>query len=140
MFLIDTNIWLELLLEQENADHVRAFFQRTDASLLAISEFSLYSIGIILIRLKKSQLFLDFLNDIIEESGMTILRLGVGDLKGVVAATKKFSLDFDDAYQYVAGFNYNHILISFDADFDVTDRGRKTPLEALKLNLNNSST
>jgi uncharacterized protein len=50
MFLIDTNVWLELLLEQEKADQVRAFFQRIDAALLSISEFSLYSIGIILIR------------------------------------------------------------------------------------------
>lgn len=53
MVLIDTNVWLELLLDQEKAEQVRSLFQRIDASLMAISEFSLYSIGIILIRLKK---------------------------------------------------------------------------------------
>lgn len=57
MFLIDTNVWLELLLEQTQAEEVRQFFQRVEASLLAISEFSLYSIGIILTRLKKDEVF-----------------------------------------------------------------------------------
>ena len=52
MFLIDTNVWLELLLEQENSNQVRAFLESVDADQLAISEFSLYSIGIILTRLK----------------------------------------------------------------------------------------
>lgn len=140
MFLIDTNVWLELLLDQEKADQVRVFLQRIGASLLAISEFSLYSIGIILIRLNRNDLFLDFLNDTIEESGIKIIRLGLGDIKDAVAATTKFNLDFDDAYQYVAGSNYDYILVSFDADFDVTDRGRKTPMEALTLNPDNSTT
>lgn len=57
MLLIDTNVWLELLLDQEKADQVRNLFQQIDSSLMAISEFSLYSIGIILIRLNKNELF-----------------------------------------------------------------------------------
>lgn len=140
MFLIDTNFWLELLLDQEKADQVRIFLERIDASRLAISEFSLYSIGIILVRLNKNDLFLDFMNDTIEESGVKIIRIGLSDLKEAVTATTKFKLDFDDAYQYVAGSNYDYILVSFDSDFDATDRGRKTPMEALSLNHNNSAT
>ena len=140
MFLIDTNVWLELLLDQEKADQVRIFLERIDASRLVISEFSLYSIGIILVRLNKSDLFLDFMNDTIEESGVKIIRLGLSDLKEAVAATTKFNLDFDDAYQYVAGSNHGYLLVSFDSDFDVTDRGRKTPMEALNFNQNHSAT
>jgi uncharacterized protein len=103
---------------------------------MAISEFSLYSIGIILIRLNKDDLFLDFLNDMIEESGHEVVRLGLSDPKEVVAATKKFNLNFDDAYQYVAGSMHDYVVVSFDADFDHTVRGRKTPGESLSLILN----
>ena len=50
MFLVDSNVWLELLLEQQKADEVRQFLEGVDAAELAISEFSLYSIAIILCR------------------------------------------------------------------------------------------
>jgi predicted nucleic acid-binding protein len=39
MYLIDTNIWLELLLEQEKEEEVRSFFQSVEARLLSISDF-----------------------------------------------------------------------------------------------------
>ncbi len=42
----------ELLLSRQRAEEVRKFFQATDASLLAITEFSLYSLGVIL-RIKR---------------------------------------------------------------------------------------
>jgi hypothetical protein len=42
-----------------------------------------------------------------------------------------FNLDFDDAYQYVAAEKHDLTLVSFDADFDRTDRGRKTPADIL---------
>lgn len=52
MYLVDTNVWLELLLEQAKADEARQFFQGVEAASLAITEFSLYSLGVILTRLK----------------------------------------------------------------------------------------
>ena len=70
MFLIDTNVWLELLLEQDKAGDVRQFLQAIEGRLLAITDFSVYSIGIILTRLKKDVLFEDFLSDTIEDSGV----------------------------------------------------------------------
>jgi len=42
-----------------------------------------------------------------------------------------FNLDFDDAYQYVAAEKHNLTLVSLAADFDRTDRGRKTPADIL---------
>nr|HID14904.1 PIN domain-containing protein [Anaerolineae bacterium] len=42
-----------------------------------------------------------------------------------------FRLDFDDAYQYVAAEEYGLTLVSFDTDFDRTERGRKTPAQVL---------
>jgi predicted nucleic acid-binding protein len=41
-------------------------------------------------------------------------------------------LDFDDAYQYVAADKHNLVIVSFDGDFDRTERGRKTPQAVLQ--------
>lgn len=46
-------VWLELLPEQDKAGDVRQFLQAIEGCLLAITDFSVYSIGIILTRLKK---------------------------------------------------------------------------------------
>lgn len=127
MFLVDTNVWLELLLEQEKAGEVRQFLQAKEARLLAITDFSLYSIGVILTRLKKDTLFEDFLSDTIEDSGVGRIRLDSADLKELLGVRQQFQLDFDDAYQYVAARKYNLTLVSFDSDFDRTERGRNLP-------------
>jgi predicted nucleic acid-binding protein len=59
MYLVDTNVWLEVLLAQQQAPEAKAFFERIDAGQLAITEFSLYSLGIILTRLNKDEAFTD---------------------------------------------------------------------------------
>ncbi len=129
MFLLDTNIWLELLLDQERAGEVRRLLEGQEARQFAITEFSLYSLAIILTRLKKDEVFTDFLADTVEDSGVRLLRLGAGDLKQAVTVGQKFGLDFDDAYQYVAAEKHDLTLLSFDADFDRTTRGRKMPAQ-----------
>jgi len=127
MFLVDTNVWLELLLEQEKADEVREFFLHIESQFLTITEFSLYSIGIILTRLRKHDLLNDFFSDTIEDSGVSIVRLNVSDLKQISDICKEYKLDFDDAYQYVASMKYDMTLVSFDNDFKRMERRSKTP-------------
>jgi predicted nucleic acid-binding protein len=131
MYLVDTNVWLELLLEQEKEEDVRQFFQNVEALLLSITDFSLYSIGVILTKLKKDDVFKDFLSDTIEDSGVIRICLDTADLKQAIAVRQRYQLDFDDSYQYVAAEKYNYAIVSFDSDFDRTERGRKTPKEAL---------
>jgi len=131
MYLVDSNIWLELLLEQERAEEVRQFLQTVEASNLSITEFTLYSIGIITTRLNKEDVFETFLSDVLEHSGVRRICLSASDLKRVLFARREFRLDFDDAYQYVAAEKNDLVLVSFDSDFDETDLGRKTPAEVL---------
>jgi predicted nucleic acid-binding protein len=45
MYLLDTNILLEFLLDQENANDVEKMLQSVPPVNLYISEFSLYSIA-----------------------------------------------------------------------------------------------
>ena len=52
MYLLDTNTLLEFLLDQENANDVEKMLQSIPPVNLYISEFSLYSIGVIMLRRK----------------------------------------------------------------------------------------
>jgi len=126
MYLVDTSLWLELLLEQDESRQVREFLENSESNILYISEFALYSIGVVLLRLKKAELFLRFVKDI-SDAGINIIRLLPRDMEALAEASGNYNLDFDDAYQYVAAEKYDLEILSFDGDFDRTERGRKTP-------------
>ena len=80
MYLADTNIFLEALLEQERTEEVRSFFQSIGLDEIFMTDLSLHSIGIILFRLKKFALFTLFLEDIVVD-GVGLLSLNPEDLQ-----------------------------------------------------------
>jgi len=127
MYLLDSNIILELLLDQDRADEVERFLRTAPRGSLHISEFSLYSVGIVLFRRKQFETFVHFLEDLIVRGGVRLLSLPFQDMKELAAAAPRFGLDFDDVYQYVVSGKHGLEIISFDKDFDRTERGRKTP-------------
>ena len=131
MYLVDTNIFLEALLHQERTAEVESFFQSVDLDTIFMTDFSLYSIGIALFRLKNFTLFTRFVEDMIVD-GVSVLSLTPEDLKTLDQPIQKFNLDFDDVYQYTVAEKYNLQLISFDHDFDQTDIERKEPIDVLK--------
>ena len=45
MYLVDTNIFLEALLEQEKVENVRSFFQKVGLEDIYITDLALHSIG-----------------------------------------------------------------------------------------------
>jgi hypothetical protein len=96
-----------------------------------LTEFAFYSIGITLTREGRKDLLLKFARDTIGDLTVLLVRLGPEDIERIVAAIEQFNLDFDDAYQYVAAEKHNLTLVSFDADFDRTSRGRMTPADVL---------
>jgi len=131
LYLVDTNVWLERLLNQERAGEVAEFLSHTPSDLLFITDFAFHSIGLILTRLGRLDAFESFIQDLFIEGGVALLRLDPQDMKGLAEAMRRFSLDFDDAYQYVAAGKHNLTIVSFDTDFDQTELGRKTPAQAL---------
>jgi len=131
VLLADANIWLELLLEQERAEEVRRLLDAVPLEELAVTEFSVCAIGLLLTRARRDDLFLKFVSDVLLDTSITRIALDGEALKDTATARKRFGLDFDDAYQYVAAEKHNLTLVSFDADFDRTDRGRKTPADIL---------
>lgn len=131
MYLLDTNIWLERLLGQTNAEKVGALLDKIPADQLYISDFSFHSICVILTRLGRSQLLTDFIDDVVVPGDIQVLAIPPDLTLQVLEAIDKFDLDFDDGYQYVTAQQNELTIVTFDHDFDKTDLGRKTPVEIL---------
>jgi len=72
-----------------------------------------------------------FIREMILATGTTAVSLDLDDMDMVLAAAHDFGLDFDDSYQYAIAKKMGLTIVSFDRDFDRTDRGRKTPAEVL---------
>jgi uncharacterized protein len=131
MYLLDTNIWLERLLDQQQSDVVRQLLERVPPGQLCISDFALHSIALALTRRDRQAAFVRLVQDILIDGGVRLIRLQPEDLQAVVKNMEEQRLDYDDAYQYVAAGKYDLILVSFDRDFDATERGRQTPSQVL---------
>ncbi|MDX9954262.1 MAG: PIN domain-containing protein [Anaerolineae bacterium] len=127
--LLDTNIFLEILLDQVQATACRRLLSKTAEYRLFISDFSLHSIGIILFRRNQYQVFEEFWVDVLLNAKVGMLALPGDVMNHLVQVAQRFSLDFDDAYQYALAEYYGLSLVSLDADFDRTECGRKTPTQ-----------
>lgn len=129
--LIDTNVFLEIILDQQGADEARDLLAKPREHEFFMSDYSLHSIGLLLFRRKQHDTFHKFLRDITSGLGITLTSIPLGEMDAVVDVSKRFNLDFDDAYQYATAEKNNLALVSFDRDFDRTPRGRKSPGEIL---------
>lgn len=133
MFLLDTNIWLERLLGQEQSKIVGELLDNLEPSEIVMTDFSLHSIGVICNRLKQRDVFIKFVEDVLIDSSVRIVNIPPSQMKRLVEIMNRFNLDFDDAYQYVAAEIEKAKIVSFDKDFDKTDQGRLTPMQVIQL-------
>jgi len=131
-YLVDTNVWLERLLDQDKSKIVERFLEITPVSQIFISDFALHSIGVILSRLKKPVVFEKFLSDLFINGKIERLSLNTLDLFDVLVNIKKFNLDFDDSYQLTIAQKYDLIVVTFDKDFNSIGINRISPEELLK--------
>jgi predicted nucleic acid-binding protein len=122
--LVDTNIFLEILLAQSRADEAKGLLRKVDMHDFFISDFSLHSIGLLLLRQRKPEVFRQFVADMVVNAGVIQLSLSPLEIDEVITAATSFRLDFDDAYQYAVAERYSLEIVSFDSDFDRTSRGR----------------
>ncbi len=131
MYLLDTNIWLERLLDQERADDVRRLLAAVPSHQLMLSHFSLHSLGVILGRYKRYDTFMAFIHDMFTDGAVGLVTVPPDAFVAIIGVMQNQRLDFDDAYQYVAARQVSAELVSFDADFDRTDLLRLTPAALL---------
>lgn len=131
-YLLDTNIVFELLLNRPGAADVELLLRNAPEGSLAFSDFSIHSLGVYLLRRDMGDTFVRSIGDLITNGGVVETRLTATELSDVIEAAGDYGLDFDDAYQYTLAEKYALTLVSFDADFDRTARGRKTPAQVLE--------
>lgn len=125
--LLDTNIFLEIILDQERASEAKDLLIRTDQHDFYLSDYSLHSVGLLLFRRNQHQAFREFVQDVIWDGGVGVLSLAANEIGDVAQAAQQFNLDFDDAYQYTLAVKVNADLVSFDKDFARTDLDCKIP-------------
>jgi len=131
MYLLDTNIILEILLDQDHAEEAVMLLENAPDGSLFISDFSLHSIGVVLFSRKLQNTYLEIVRDLFKNLGVTLTTVEPIYYDEIIRASSLYNLDFDDAYQYAAA-EINHLtIISFDGDFNRTAHGRKTPKEVL---------
>lgn len=129
--LIDSSIWLEYFFDQSRADEVERFLSDGPVQRFAVSEFTVGSLGVILGENDRTDDFSLFVRRALIEHSVQRVVLRPSELLRVLEAINEYNFDFDDVYQYVAAHSRNLTVISFDDDFDVTDRERRTPLDVL---------
>ena len=114
MYLVDTNIFLEILLMQNKKDECEQFLNENIENL-NITDVSLHSIGVILFKYNKEKYFEKFINDIFPHIHLTTLPVDL--YKDIDYAKEKQKLDFDDAYQYSTAKYYKLKIVTMDNDY-----------------------
>lgn len=120
MFLVDTNVFLEIFLEQKKKEECKKFLTENIGNF-HITDFSLHSIGVILFRYEKEAIFQKFVEDL--SPNTRVLSLPVELYEEVVKARKNLKLDFDDAYHYSIAKHYGLKIATMDRDFEKVKEG-----------------
>jgi predicted nucleic acid-binding protein len=131
MYLLDANIWLERLLDQQQSDVVCQLLDQLPIESIFISDFTVHSTALALTRRNQSEVLREFVEDLFLDANITVLSFPFEELQIVTETMQKQRLDYDDAYQYALAERYDLQLISFDADFERTERRRQTPNQVL---------
>lgn len=73
--LVDTNVFLEILLSDSRSDEAREFLENSNRHELFVSDFALHSIGLLLLRRSLPEVFVQFLEDTIDAIGVKMVSL-----------------------------------------------------------------
>ena len=131
MYLLDTNIWLERLLGQPKANEVGQLLGLVPSDELFITDFAFHSLNVILLRLRKEQALLDFVQDLFVDGDVSLVSIPPAQTAELLKAIKQYKLDYDDAYQYSAAKLNGLTLVTFDKDLKRKPLGGQTPAQII---------
>jgi hypothetical protein len=121
MHLIDTNIFLELLLDQDKKQKAQGILSRMESGELnvIISGFTLHSIEFILCVKGKHTILKEFIQALNQFPNLSVYHTSLEEDLEILEIVDRTSLDFDDANQYYIAKKFNAEIITFDRDFKV---------------------
>ena len=129
MYLVDTNVFLEVLLDQKRANECEEIIQKFNRGILTayVSSFTIHSIEVILEKNNRLEVLKYFLKDLLESKGLKRFDTTTAEEIGVLDIAKRLNLDFDDAINYFICKSLKLGIVSFDKHFDKTDIKRVEP-------------
>jgi len=119
VYLIDTNIFLEVLLGRKNKDECISLFKMIERGEVKAftTSFVIHSIEVIMDNFKKINELRIFLEVIAEFKGLEIYSTDIKDEISAIDMMKE-GLDFDDALQSYIATKLGAKIVSFDKHFD----------------------
>lgn len=132
MYLIDTNIFLEVLLARSRREVCKSFLREVVNGNRegVVTDFTIHSIIVVMDSLKKLEALKTFLSSLTAYKGLRMLPTSLSiEIEAVKQALSK-GLDVDDAVQYSAALSANvECIVSYDKHFDGLEIPRKIPEE-----------
>lgn len=126
MILLDTNVFLEYLLDRKNADDCGRLLAKLSRGETegVVTRFSIHTIETVY----KSPLLRGFLTNIDRSLGLTVRDTATAEEAEVALLSESIGRDFDDAMQYYAAKKSGaEKIVSFDRHFDGLDIPRVEP-------------
>src|ERR671939_966356 len=101
-YLVDTNIFVEFLLEQERAEESTQIMECIERGELDayVTSFALHSVAVILDRRNEIDLLEKFFERVIQAKGLQVYQTEPIEEKNITALTRTVKLDFDDTLHY----------------------------------------
>jgi predicted nucleic acid-binding protein len=118
--LVDTNVFLELLLNQAKAADCASFLERIEQgqSQGFVTDFTIHSLAVILERTGHGSMLPQLFASLSAFRGLTVLHASLSEQSDVAAFAIEVGLDFDDGYQAYFAHRMNVPIISYDHHFD----------------------
>jgi len=130
MFLVDTNVFLEVLLSQTRKEESERFLSqiKDGKKIGVVTDFTIHSIIVIMSSLNKISELKTFLTSLAAYKGLKIYHTTLADEIDASEIALCQKLDMDDAIQYSIALSLNvEAIISFDKHFDNLKVPRKEP-------------
>jgi len=131
MYLIDTNIFLEVLLsrarKEASKELLRSLRDGRESGL--VTDFTIHSIIVIMDGLDRLRELRTFLLSLEAYRGLRIYPTSIADEIRAIELTTETNLDMDDAIQYASALSTSaEAIVSFDKHFEGLKIQRKEPL------------
>lgn len=121
MYLVDTNIFLEVLLSRPRKEECKKLLKtlRDGKNSGIITDFTIHSIIVIMDELKKHNELKKFLLSLTAYKGLHVYQTNIADEAKATELATAQKLDMDDAIQYSSALSANaDAIISFDKHFN----------------------
>jgi predicted nucleic acid-binding protein len=121
MYLIDINIFLEVLLSRTRKEASKELLGslRDGIEKGLVTDFTIHSIIVIMDGLNRLKELKTFLSSLTAYKGLRIYHTSIADEIRAIELTGETNLDMDDAIQYASALSTNaEAIVSFDKHFD----------------------